>query len=630
MTGPAPASPSGVPFSVLLLEDNPTDILLTREALREQSEHLVVEPFGRVAKALDYLAGHTCDVIICDLSLPDCAGEQTFRRIYEAAHGTPIIVYTGADDEQLAARILRAGAQDYLQKGPQIARALSRAVRHAIARSQYLKERQQREHLQREESRVRAIIEASRDGLAVLDPQGMILFVNPAFERLYQRSAADLMGTVHDQPAGTGGAAPQLIRLPDLPGDEERWAEQTLIEFTWFDQPARLLMLKDVTESLRAQKRLQQAQRMESIGRLAGGVAHDFNNMLGVIIGHAELLKADLQEAGPLKDVEDIITAAQRSARLTRQLLGFARKQMASPQVLDLNATLGTMLVMLRQLAGEQINLVWRPGADLHRVRIDPAQLDEILVNLLTNAREAIKENGTVTISTFNTELDARFCQGQEGTVPGSYVGITVADNGPGMTPEMLEHLFEPFFTTKHLSEGAGLGLATVYGIVRQNKSAITVQSTPGRGTTFSLFLPSYLKPEAAPAPEPAGKIPRGTETVLLVEDDEWIRRMVQRSLTSLGYTVLAAASAEEALNLPERNTRAVQLLLTDVIMPGLNGRELAGKMTATYPGLRCLFMSGYTSTILTREGILAEGVQFIEKPFTLAQLANGLRRALA
>ena len=383
------------------------------------------------------------------------------------------------------------------------------------------------------------------------------------------------------------------------------------------------------TEKSKLENQLQQALKMESVGRLAGGVAHDFNNMLTVIIGHANIALADSNPAQPLHShMEEILKAAERSANLTRQLLAFARKQTVTPKVLDLNATVGGMLKLLKRLIGEDIDLSWRPGENLWPIKIDPAQVDQILANLCVNARDSISDIGKITIETGNVVADECYCSHNSGFVRGDYVRIAVNDNGCGMDSETLAHIFEPFFTTKGVGEGSGLGLATVYGAAKQNNGFINVYSELYMGTTFTIYLPRFVGDvDHAPVEEVIAK--RGQETILLVEDEPAILNITSMLLTKQGYTVLAANSPLEAIRLAGEHAGEVSLLMTDVVMPDMNGRDLAEKLLSQYPALKRLFMSGYTADIIAHHGVLDEGVHFIQKPFTMLDLAAKVRETL-
>jgi len=388
---------------------------------------------------------------------------------------------------------------------------------------------------------------------------------------------------------------------------------------------------KTEEERERLQAQLIQAQKMESVGRLAGGVAHDFNNMLGIIIGNAEMAVLQLDRSHPVHQcLEEILKAGNRSADTVRQLLAFARKQIISPKILDLNDAVSEMLKMLRRLIGEDIDLAWLPGYALRPVKIDPSQVDQILANLAVNARDAIAGVGKLTIETSNVTIDEPYCARHKGFLPGDYVLLAVSDNGTGMDKEVLEHLFEPFFTTKGVGKGTGLGLSTIYGIVKQNGGLINVYSEVGHGTTFKIYLPSLkTEPlEEGPAEEPQ-QLPGGTETVLMVEDEDAILRVGKAMLEELGYRVLTSSTPGTAIRMAKENGENIHLLLTDVVMPEMNGRDLADRIKTLFPGLKCLFMSGYTADVIAHHGVLDEGVIFLQKPFSLGDLARRIRETL-
>ena len=384
-------------------------------------------------------------------------------------------------------------------------------------------------------------------------------------------------------------------------------------------------------EKMRLEDHLHQAQKMESVGRLAGGVAHDFNNMLSVIIGQANLALMDMEPGQPLHvTLEEIRKAAERSADLTRQLLAFARRQTVAPKVLDLNQTVAGTLTMLKRIIGENIDLNWRPGEHLWPAHVDPSQIDQILANLCSNARDSIAEVGSISIETSNCVIDESYCAHNAGFVPGDFVKLSVSDDGCGMEKDVLSHIFEPFFTTKGVGKGTGLGLATVFGAVKQNNGFINVYSEPGLGTTFTIYLPRHRDQAAQAEPQAAARLPeQGRETILLVEDEASVLNMATMILTRQGYTVLAANSPAEALRLAGEHPGEIALLMTDVVMPEMSGRDLADALKRSYPGLKRLFMSGYTSDIIAHHGVIDEGVHFIQKPFTMADLSDKVRKVL-
>lgn len=399
-----------------------------------------------------------------------------------------------------------------------------------------------------------------------------------------------------------------------------------------------LAVIYDITDRKQAenernklQAQLVQAQKMESVGRLAGGVAHDYNNMLSVIIGHTEMALDKVGANDELHtDLEEIMAAARRSADITRQLLAFSRQQTIAPKRLDLNATVESMLKMLRRLIGEDIDLAWHPGARVGPVNMDPTQLDQILVNLCVNARDAIADVGKISIETGTETFDETYCADHLGFVPGDYVLLCVSDDGCGMDKQTQAHLFEPFFTTKQVGKGTGLGLATVYGIVKQNNGFINVYSEPGQGTTFRIYLPRHgTTAEPAPGKQAPPPDAQGSETILLVEDEPTILRMTKIMLQRLGYTVVTAGTPGQAIDLSREHAGRIDLLMTDVVMPEMNGRELAKRLQDRHPGLKVLFMSGYTANVIAHRGVLDEGVNFIQKPFSKKDVAVKIRDVL-
>ena len=391
---------------------------------------------------------------------------------------------------------------------------------------------------------------------------------------------------------------------------------------------------RDITEEKEAaaeraelQARLVQSQKLESVGRLAGGIAHDFNNILNIIIGCAEMAASDSDPAAVSGYLAEILKAATRSADLTRQLLGFARRQTVMPRVVDLNDFVSASLKMLRRLIGEHVTLSWHPGVDVWPVRIDPVQVDQILVNLVANARDAIGDAGSVVIHTENVPPSSRFMY--PGLPAGDYVRLAVVDDGNGMDAETQNHLFEPFYTTKAVGHGTGLGMASVDGIVRQNGGVITVTSDVGRGTTVNVLLPRVVTLPSTTGPSGIEVLRGGTETILLVEDEPALLRLATRSLESLGYTVLPASRPDDAIVMAREHRGPVHMLLTDVVMPGMNGRKLADRLLEDAPNLKCLFMSGYTDGIMGKGGVLAEDVHFLQKPFSPKSLAEKVRQVL-
>ncbi|SMC39276.1 His Kinase A (phospho-acceptor) domain-containing protein [Desulfocicer vacuolatum DSM 3385] len=394
---------------------------------------------------------------------------------------------------------------------------------------------------------------------------------------------------------------------------------------------ARLQRDKQIKKRQSIEDQLRQAQKMESVGRLAGGVAHDYNNVLSVIMGFTELAMEEKDLTEPLRvDLKEILKAAKRATDITRQLLAFARKQTIAPKVLDLNKSVDSMIKMLRRLIGEDIDLSWCPGAAMWPIKMDPSQIDQILANLCVNARDAISGVGKVSIETKKVSFDAIYCAEHHGFIPGEFVMLAVSDNGCGIDKKILDNIFEPFFTTKGLDKGTGLGLSTVYGIVKQNNGFINVYSEPGIGTTVKIYLARHKGNAVEIQMENREEIMAGHgEIVLIVEDDRSILKLARQMLDGLGYIVLTQNTSAGAIRLAEEYTGKIDLLLTDVIMPEMNGLELANSLQSIYPNLKCIFMSGYTSNAIARHGVLDEGVNFIQKPFSKKDLARIVRKVI-
>ncbi len=384
-----------------------------------------------------------------------------------------------------------------------------------------------------------------------------------------------------------------------------------------------------MTERKRLEHQLVQAQKMEAVGRLAGGIAHDFNNQLTVVLGRSEMLLERLPPEDPRRRPAQLIReTAERAAGLTRQLLAFSRKQVLEPKVLDLNQVVGGMEKMLRRLIGEDVELTLAPGAGLGAVSADPGQLEQVVMNLAVNARDAMPQGGRLLLRTANAELDTTACRRHADAAPGRYVMLEVTDTGVGMDAATQARIFEPFFTTKEAGKGTGLGLATVFGIVKQSNGHIWVYSEPGHGTTFKVLLPR-IEGEADGAPAETAAARRGSETILLAEDEPELRALVAEHLEARGYTVLAAATPEEALGLARAHAGPIHLLLTDVVMPGLSGRALSEQFRAERPEARVLYMSGYTDEIIGHHGLLEAGTALLQKPFTGNALALKVREVL-
>jgi PAS domain S-box-containing protein len=535
--------------------------------------------------------------------------------------------------------------------------ALATSVRRALAEADERRRRKRAEEkLLAEQQFLWAVLDNIEAGIAACDASGTLT--------LFNRAARDMHGlpletlpperwTDHYRLCGPDGKTPMeqdqtpLIRA--LRGESVRNVEMTIVPnegkpraLVASGQPVTdgagrrvgaVVALHDMTERKSLERQLHQSQKMEAIGRLAGGVAHDFNNLLGVIMGYSEMVLANMGSDDPRRGrLEQIRKSGERAASLTRQLLAFSRKQILEPRVLDLYALLADMDKMLRRLIGEDIKLVTRPDPLLPAIKADLGQIEQIVMNLVVNARDAMPKGGTITIETSCVDLGRDAVGAVEGVRPGSYVKLVVADTGVGMTPEVQSQIFEPFYTTKEAGSGTGLGLSTVYGIVTQSGGHIGVMSEPGRGTRFEIYLPQSDEGATAHAPGRMAALesPSGTETILVVEDEPMVREMLCDSLREFGYTVLPAGEAVEAEQRCREHSGPIHLLISDVVLPGVGGRELAQKLTALRPEMKLLFMSGYTDDAVVRHGILTAGVMFLQKPFTLVGMARKVREVLA
>jgi PAS domain S-box-containing protein len=608
------------------------------------------------------------DVILLDVKMPDMDGFETCRRLTsdETTRHIPVIMVTAIKtDPKSRVKGLEIGANTFLAKPIDEYELVSQvkvALRIKKAEDALRREKDSLEQLvekrtavlRESEAKYRLLVENQTDMVVKMDLEGRFLFVSPSYCRTLGKNEKDLLdqkfsGFVHQEDRDrTKDAIKNLYSPPHticvenraLTGKGEMWL--SWLYTAVLDKDGILTEIigagRDITgqkqgeaEREKLQAQLTQARKMESVGRLAGGVAHDFNNMLTVILGYAQSALDETDPSDPLyTSLKEILNAAGRSTEITRQLLAFARKQAIAPQVMDLNRTVEGMLKMLRRLIGEDIDLVWKPGENLWPVMIDPSQIDQILANLCVNARDAISDRGRITIETGPASFDNAYCTKHTDFIPGDFVMMAVSDNGCGMDKETLDNLFEPFFTTKDLGKGTGLGLATVYGIVKQNNGFIHVSSEPGQHTVFRIYLPSHLGQAPGLPKQKTGEIPLGRgETILIVEDEAVILDLCKLMLERLGYTVLTAATPKEALRLAETAGGEIQLLMTDVVMPEMNGRDLAKQLTMLCPDIKLLFMSGYTANVIEHQGVLGKGMNFIQKPFSKNALAVKVNEAL-
>src|SRR5436309_250970 len=582
---------------VLMVEDVADDAALIERELRRAGITGAARRVDSERAYREALQTFAPDIILTDHSLPTFGAADALRIALLAAPDTPVIVVTGSLDEETAAEYIKAGAADYVVKhhlervGPAVLRALDlRRARAEQARAE--------EARRQGEERFRALIEHGADVVALVAPDGTLLFASHSIERLLGFAPAELVGRP---------AFERLVHPEDLPlalellgrvvRGELRPASQFRVrtakgeyrvgEFSATPQlhEGRLVGIlgigRDVTERVQLEQQLRQAQKMEAVGRLAGGIAHDFNNILTAITGYADLLLEDLAATDPRRqDADEIHKAADRAAGLTRQLLAFSRQQVLPPTVLEVNKLVSDLEKMLRRLLGEDVELSTRRAPTTGRVKADPGQLEQVVMNLAVNARDAMPNGGKLTLETANVDLDDAYAADHYPARAGPFGTLAVSDTGIGMSEETQAHMFEPFFTTKEKGKGTGLGLATVYGIIKQSGGFIWVYSEVGHGTTFKLYLPRVEElAERAAAPAQARTRPaRGTETVLVVEDEAPVRNVARQVLERHGYTVLEAPSAEAALDIATRYSGTIHLLLTDGVMPGITAGELASR----------------------------------------------------
>ena len=643
MTASAPGS-----LHVLLVEDRDVDAeLVQRELQRAQIECRA----RRVDSDEDFrreLRDFAPDIVLADYSIPGFGGMEALEILQQEAPLVPLIVVTGSIDEETAAACIKAGAADYVLKAHLV--RLGPAVRSALEMRNSRAERAAAEAaLRANEQRFRALVEHSWDAVALFGPDGAILYGSPATTRILGYDLAEFVGRnaldlIH--PEDRDGVASRLTEVmansrgrvivaARVRHKDGSWRYLEGVLTNLLDDPsvgAIVNNYRDATERRSLEQQVIQAQKMEAVGRLAGGVAHDFNNILTAIGGYTDLLLADLPPDDPRRqDVDEIHRAADRAAALTQQLLAFSRRQVLQPKVIDLNALVSNVENLLRRLIGEDVLLATTLAGDVGRVRADPGQVEQVIVNLAVNARDAMPAGGRLTIETRNVELDAAYAAEHQTVVPGPYAVIAVSDSGTGMSAETQSHMFEPFYTTKEVGKGTGLGLATVYGIVKQSGGSIWVYSELGHGTTVKVYLPRVDEPAEPLAPStPAdAESLRGTETILLVEDEPAVRAVARQILTRQGYAVLEAADGQTALAMVDAGGPRVDLVITDVVMPGMSGRSLADRLASRYPGLRVLYMSGYTDDAIVRHGMLEPGLAYLQKPFRPDALARKVREVL-
>ncbi len=622
MTNDAPSATSASPDGprILVVDDNADMRAYIVGLLRAEWS---VDTAADGEEALARVAERVPDLVVSDVMMPRVNGIALLRalRANPDTRRIPVILLSARAGEGASAEGLETGADDYLLK-PFSARDLLARVRNLLEKS-----RERASALRASEMRFRRLAESGIVGIVVADAGGRVLEANDTFLAMTGHTRDDVgSGAIH-APAGDASAQPWEgeCRRKDGRGIP------VLVASAPLDGGETMSIALDLSERRRLEEQFRQAQKMEAVGRLAGGVAHDFNNLLSVILSYAEMLRGTLRADDPVRaDVDEIHAAATRATDLTRQLLAFSRQQVREPKVLSLNRTVAGMEKMLRRLLGEDVDLTTLFDANLASIEADPGHLEQIVMNLAVNARDAMPEGGKLTIETQNVGLDEDYARSHHDVRPGDYVMLAVTDTGIGMSAATLEQIFEPFFTTKEKGKGTGLGLATVFGIVKQSAGHIWVYSEPGAGTTFKVYFPRVAgagREEGSDRPAPASL--RGNETILLVEDDAQVRLLARTILRRNGYVVLEAANGGEALLICEKHGAKIDLLLTDVVLPLMSGRQLAERLASLRPGMRVLFMSGYTDDAVLQHGVLDSGVAYLQKPLTPSALTRKVREVL-
>ncbi len=579
------------------------------------------------------------DIIVGDNNMPSFSGTEALKIVRSRGTDIPFIFVSGTMGEDLAVTALEAGAGQALSKND--LRRLVPLIRRE------LRDAADRQARRASDASYSALVEQAPVGIYRSTPAGKFLSANSALARMLgYPSPSDLLTL--DMGRDVYADPTERQRLLDEDTYSDRIYDD--LETTWKRKDGTRLrvqlsvravrdgsgrvefyesFVRDITTQRQLESQLLQAQKMEAVGRLAGGVAHDFNNLLTVILSYGDLLLEDLPaDSADREGVEQIVRAAQSASELTRQLLAFSRQQVLKPQVLDLNDIVAGLERLLARVLGEDVQLTSILADDLGAVKVDPGQLEQVIMNLCVNARDAMPKGGRLTIETGNVELDETYMQGHPTGKPGRYVMLAVTDTGMGMDAETQARIFEPFFTTKQIGKGTGLGLATVYGIVQQSGGFIWVYSEPGHGTCFKVYLPCVDEAAAKPVPGTPSAT-GGTETVLIAEDVDAVRGVTKQLLQRHGYTVLDAPNAETALKTCTEYAGTIHLLLTDVVMPDGSGSDLAQKVTERKPDMKVLFMSGYTDDAVVRHGILREGIAYLQKPFSREALLREVREVL-
>jgi two-component system cell cycle sensor histidine kinase/response regulator CckA len=663
----ATTEPGTPQLRVLLVEDDPDDVLLCRDAIARSNLDCRLAVTGTLREAAECLNRDHVDVALVDLSLPDAEQLEAVTILAQQFSDLPIVVLTGLADEETAARALHAGAEDYLVKGPGSGDSISRAVRYAIERKRGEQTRRAKDAAEAARTRAersarelernyRQLFDCSPYPMYVLDTDTFaFLEINDAAASFYGYPRHELL----DQDVTRLCPPEDVTALTDAiatAATAQRWGpvqqvkhDGTVVEVTItshmlsFDgRDARCMVIEDITEREQLERRLRQSQRLESLGQLAGGVAHDFNNLLGIILGYATMCAQEAEESARTDprwralrdDLSQILQAGDRAANLTRQLLSFARAEITRTQVIDLNTIITGVGQLLRRTIGEDIQMDIHLTSHPWPVQADPGQIEQVLLNLVVNARDAMPTGGVLTITTDPITIDEQAAVHHSDTHAGRYMRLRITDTGTGMSQATIDRAFEPFFTTKPKGHGTGLGLATIYGVVTQAGGHVHINSRPGAGTTITALFPATHETadDAEPQPADPADAPhqaRHHETILLAEDEDSLRLLTQRILIRHGYTVIAAGNGIEAIEAAGQHPGGIDLLLTDVVMPHMNGHDLATRLHVTHPTLPVIYMSGYAEPLLAARTTLPAGVTLLSKPFVEQHILAAIRRTL-
>jgi len=636
---------------ILIIEDSENDARLLVRRLERSGFDPVWKRVETVESLRVALASQDWDIAFSDHSMTGFLSQDTLSLVKERGLDLPVVILSGAIGEEEAVAAMEAGAVDYIRKDnlTRLIPVVERELRAAQARREHL----QAEAAQREsQARKSAMLDSALDCVVTIDHEGRVFEWNAAGEKTFGRRRAEVIGrelaeliippALREQyrhglarylSTGQSSILGRRIEMSAMRADGTEFPVELSITRVPTEGPPMFTgFIREITDRKRLEEQLRQAQKMESIGQLSAGVAHDFNNILGVIQGHTDMVLGGMVEGRDAEEsLKQVAAAARRAAHLTRQLLAFSRKQEIQPQEMKLNEVVDGMSQMLRRLLGAHVTLQFVPTPNLPAVLGDVGMIEQVLLNLAVNARDAMPRGGPLVISAAPRIVDESFVQRNPEARVGRFVCLSFRDTGCGIAPEIMPRIFEPFFTTKEPGKGTGLGLATVYGIVKQHQGWIEVESQVGQGTAFTVFLPASSA-AAAPSVEPVSPVaaPGRGETILIAEDEPALRRLAGRVLRNLGYEVLEAASGVEAIQVWEEHGKKVDLLLTDLVMPdGLTGRELAKRLQTRESGIKVIYTSGYSPDTGETAFTFREGVNFLQKPYLPAKLTEAIRRCL-